>query len=971
MCISIRPTGGQPEGAKLLTITTREPIVTAANGVVSDTFRLLDWRISTQHAARSEQLYATLKLVDSLERAEKQRAQSQRTRFNGAREFWRCKTCRALWRPESQERCPSCGREFTDADRKSPEVGKVEFQIPIGEPINLTPDAAVLIEPDDETNFVGRVARIDHQRHVVEIVTRTFEHSGSEGYIAPSFNKALYQAKRSVLAAIATKDFGVGLLAQLLVSPETIIAPKDESDAESSWLTSGMRPNKPQNRAVGLLSRLSAGEAVFIQGPPGTGKTTVIVEAVKRRLAANPDERILVTSHSNLAVDNALERLAGTPGMRAVRVARAERVHPAVDKFRCDDEDDPRLLEANCYFATCATAATSGITDMNFDIVILDEANKARADEALPALRLGRSLALVGDHKQLPPVEDDALYGIVEIDPALEDLVNRSLFEQCWDGGLPAEAQCLLTIQHRMHPDIAAYVSAASYDSQLENAPEVEAYDYITRKPFPVALHFVDTEGMRGGRERRGPGGALRNEAEVRVAAQVVRLLDERAPRELSMAVIAMYAEQVERLRQALGRRRFKRTVKIDTVDSFEGREEDIVVISLVRSNERGRIGFLRVPNRLNVAISRAKRLVACIGDSATLRSGDESMYGMLVEASRSTGGWLSALELVSQPKPRRGDPRPQGQRASGGEGGEEHRSRARCEAPSSPPSRKARRRSSRNRLDRARQRDPRSAGPHSGRATAGRRTAPPPPSPPPRTWARSGAHPAGGRVRERTPRRLRMSSRPQHLPRPGIHPRPDGRERRDHGLRPSRGSGVGGNAPVPGSARRRVYETRCPERSVGDGDPLRQVGQGRGPGGSGGRAAARRPRPGAAGALPAARGQRGAARRLRSIGQDGHRRDRPGEAASRRRTASRSGRSNLASPAEAAGILPGDVITGIGAYTVNGGADQFRRAVSLRQPGDTMMLTIWREGDVLEVAVVFPMEVRRRGSCCGIEPPA
>jgi hypothetical protein len=658
--ISIRPTGGQPEGAKLLTITTREPVVTEANGVASDTFRLLDWRVSTQHAARSEQLYATLKLVDSLERAEKQRAQSQRTRFTGAREYWRCKSCRALWRPESHERCPSCGREFTDADRRSPEIGKVEFQIPVGEPINLTADAAVLIEPDDETNFVGRVTRIDHQRHVVEIVTRTFEHSGSEGYIAPSFNKALYQAKRSVLAAIATKDFGVGLLAQLLVSPETIIAPKDESDAESSWLTSGMRPNKPQNRAVGLLSRLSAGQAVFIQGPPGTGKTTVIVEAVKRRLAANPDERILVTSHSNLAVDNALERLAGTPGMRAVRVARAERVHPAVDKFRCDDEDDPRLLEANCYFATCATAATSGITDMNFDIVILDEANKARADEALPALRLGRSLALVGDHKQLPPVEDDALYGIVEIDPALEDLVNRSLFEQCWDGGLPAEAQCLLTIQHRMHPDIAAYVSAASYDNQLENAPEVEAYDYITRKPFPVALHFVDTEGMRGGRERRGPGGALRNEAEVRVAAQVVRLLDERAPRELSMAVIAMYAEQVERLRQALGRRKFKRTVKIDTVDSFEGREEDIVVISLVRSNERGRIGFLRVPNRLNVAISRAKRLVACIGDSATLRSGDESMYGALVEASRSTGGWLSALELVSQPKPNRGAPRQQ-----------------------------------------------------------------------------------------------------------------------------------------------------------------------------------------------------------------------------------------------------------------------------------------------------------------------
>ena len=517
-------------------------------------------------------------------------------------------------------------------------------------------------------------------------MTRTYEHAGSEGTIAPSFNKALYQAKRSVLAAIATRDFGVGLLAQLLVSPDTIAAPSHDevNTEEASWLTEGMIANPPQNRAVALLSELTAGQAVFIQGPPGTGKTTVIVEAVKRRLARNADERILVTSHSNLAVDNALERLAGTPGMRAVRVARAERVHPAVERFRCDDEDDPRLLEANCYFATCATAATSAITDMNFDIVVLDESNKARADEALPALRLGRALALVGDHKQLPPVEDDALYGIVEIDPGLEDLVNRSLFEQCWDGGLPESARCLLTIQHRMHPDIAAYVSAASYEDQLDNAPEVQAYEYVTRKPFPVALHFVDTEGMRGGRERRGPGGALRNEAEVRVAAQVVRLLDERCPRELTMAVIAMYAEQVERLRQALGRRRFKRSVKIDTVDSFEGREEDIVVISLVRSNERGRIGFLRVPNRLNVAISRAKHLVACIGDSATLRSGEESMYGTLVEASRRTGGWLSALELVQPVKHGRGRPQQLGEgepgegAASDGDEGRKRRRRRR-----------------------------------------------------------------------------------------------------------------------------------------------------------------------------------------------------------------------------------------------------------------------------------------------------
>ena len=681
---AVKPTTGHPEGTKILTITTRHPVVSADNGTVSDTFRLLDWRESSRRASVSPQLYATLKLVDRLEGAEKQRAATQRTRFIAARESWRCRNCRALWRPDDHERCPSCGRVFSEADRRQPEVGKVEFTVAPGDPLNLQADAAVLVEPEDEPNFVGRVSRIDHHRRIVEVVCRTFEHAGTEGYITPSFNRALYQAKRSVLAAIATKDYGVGLLAQLLVAPQTIAPPPHRDGSEGGWLTDGMIPNPPQNRAVDLLSRCDAGQCVFIQGPPGTGKTTVIVEAVKRRLAGDPEQRILVTSHSNLAVDNALERLAGTPGMRAVRVARAERVHPSVDQFRCDDEDDPRLLTANCYFATCATAATSAITDMNFDIVILDEANKARADEALPALRLGSALAMVGDHKQLPPVEDDALYGIVETDPALEDLVNRSLFEQCWEGGLVDDAKCLLTVQHRMHPDISAYVSKASYDCQLEDAPEVQEYAFVTRKPFPVALHFVDTEGMKGSTERRGPGGALRNEAEVRVAAQVVRLLDERCPRELTMAVIAMYAEQVERLRQALGRRKFKRPVKIDTVDSFEGREEDLVVISLVRSNERGRIGFLRVPNRLNVAISRARRLVACIGDSATLRAGEESMYGVLVEAARTTGGWLPAGELVTPTK--RSTPQRRRQAAGEGEG----------EGEAARPGRRRRRRGSR-----------------------------------------------------------------------------------------------------------------------------------------------------------------------------------------------------------------------------------------------------------------------------------
>ena len=241
--VSIRPSADHPDGAKVLTITARAKVVSGGNGIASDTHRLLDWRTATKKASVSDQLYAALKLVDSLETAEKSRASTQRTRFASAREYWRCKGCRALWRPADHEKCPSCGRIFSDTDFKLHEVGKVEFSIAEGQPMNLTPDAAVLIEPEDEANFVGRVSRIDQKRRIVEVTCKTRDAVGSEGTITPSFNRALYGAKRSVLAAIATRDFGVGLLAQLMACPQIISAPvfetaeaKAVADSQVGWL---------------------------------------------------------------------------------------------------------------------------------------------------------------------------------------------------------------------------------------------------------------------------------------------------------------------------------------------------------------------------------------------------------------------------------------------------------------------------------------------------------------------------------------------------------------------------------------------------------------------------------------------------------------------------------------------------------------------------------------------------------------
>ncbi|HVB14364.1 MAG TPA: AAA domain-containing protein [Candidatus Dormibacteraeota bacterium] len=666
---SVRPAPAERDdlGNRVLRVSCRRPMVSAVDGIASDTFHLMDLaKLARGSKDPDPILLQTLALVDGLESAERNRAATQRTPFDGVVELWRCRNCRGLWRADRDERCPSCGKEFTEEDRRRPELGRIEFSVPKDHTITISMDSAVMVEPEDEPHYLGRVTKVDHRRRLVEVACKAYEAAGSQGWITPSFNKQLYASKRSTLASIASGDARSLLLAQLLTDPTSVYAPEEQPRGD--WLTPGMHSNPAQDRAIGIMVDLEPGQAALIQGPPGTGKTTVIVEAIKHRLAERPEQRILVCSHSNLAVDNALERLAGTDHLRAVRVAKAERVHPAVDSFRVEDEDDERLITANVFFATCATAATSSITnDEVYDMVILDEANKARIDEALPCLRLGAAVVMVGDHKQLPPVEDDAIYQIVEDHPDLEEIVDTSLFQRCWEKGVPEEARCLLVEQHRMHPEISAYISSASYDNQLENAPEVLEYQYVTRRPFPVALHMVDTAGLRGGRERRGAGGALRNDAEVRVCAQVVRILDERADPGLSLAVIAMYADQVDRLRQALSRRHFRRQVRIDTVDSFEGREEDMVVISLVRSNERGRIGFLRVPNRLNVAISRAKRLVVCVGDAATLRAGEETMYGRLVEAARGCGGYLMATELLGgrasiRPRPaRRGVAAPSG----------------------------------------------------------------------------------------------------------------------------------------------------------------------------------------------------------------------------------------------------------------------------------------------------------------------
>jgi hypothetical protein len=600
----------------------------------SDTHRLVDWGRALGGASIQEPVRLQ-RLVELLQAPERARAQAQTTRCRLVEGRWRCRHCQTSV-DAGAPHCAGCDARLGLRDH---ELIEVTLALTHDAARRLQQDQEVSLEGESGERLLGSITRLDPGQGMVWVSGRFPELPAPNTLLIPAYNERLYRARRKTLTAMICRDPRYGLLAELLATPEVLATPRS---GMHGWRTPGIRPEGAQERAAAAMAALRPGEAVMVQGPPGTGKTTVIVEAIRRRLATSPDERLLLISASNLAVDHALERLSSDPDLRLVRVARGERTGAGMERFRCDPDDLARQRQAQCCFATAATASFAALSQLHFDLVIADESNRMRVDEAIPGLHLGAAIAMVGDHRQLPPsLEGAAVPQQPGPDPELVDLLTTSIFERCWDR-VPVRARHLLTLQHRMHPQIAAYVSAASYGGRLRTAPEVPRSPLLPESPLPVALHFVDTAGDRGGGERRAASGSLSNLSEARAVGRLVHLLDHRLAPGEGMAVIAMYREQVAVLREAAGRTRHR--LRVDTVDAFEGREEDVVVISLVRSNPHGDLGFLRLPNRLNVAVSRARRLVAVVGDSTTLAK--DPLFETLIEAARQAGGLVPAAEL-------------------------------------------------------------------------------------------------------------------------------------------------------------------------------------------------------------------------------------------------------------------------------------------------------------------------------------
>jgi DNA polymerase III delta prime subunit len=464
------------------------------------------------------------------------------------------------------------------------------------------------------------------QGNTLWVSFRRYDPLPDEGVILPTASVEMFDAQKSVIRQLQIGSPRTGALAATLADPGWLGSPP-------RMALDGRRahhlpdPNEEQAEAVARVMGMRPGQLYLIQGPPGTGKTTAIVESIRRILGRNPNASILLSSHSNDAVDTGQERLLGFSHVRQARVAEPGKVPRRLRHTLVEGDD---LEPFNLVAGTCnRLAIDSRLRFRVFDWLILDEANKVRANEALALMPLAKRWVMIGDLKQLPPVMEEAALGFEIRSPLDEAVRDDSFYGYMWEQA-PPTSRIMLPRQYRMREPIGRVVSDLFYDGKLIH--EAPHQRMPLPWPFDRELVWVDTGAQD---EYRDAQKSVANEFEVALCKDITSIIRKRV-RKAKLAVIAMYNSQVNRLVTSL--KGIVPPDDIESVDAFEGRESDAVILSLVRSNDRAAIGFLNDPNRVNVAISRAKKLLVIVGDSKTVIGGAPELFGPLFEHCQEEG---------------------------------------------------------------------------------------------------------------------------------------------------------------------------------------------------------------------------------------------------------------------------------------------------------------------------------------------
>ncbi len=428
--------------------------------------------------------------------------------------------------------------------------------------------------------------------------------------------------------------------------------------------------NETQEHAVNEV--LCAKDVSVVHGPPGTGKTTTLVEAIYETLMR--ENQVLVCAQSNMAVDWISERLVDR-GINVLRIGNPTRVNDKMLGFTYErrfeaHSDYPQLWairksiremrqhrkrgddhfhqkidrlkarateleirinaelfgEARVIACTLVSSASRLLQGMKFATLFIDEAAQALEAACWIPIRKASRVILAGDHCQLPPT--------IKSLAAMHGGLDKTLMERIVEN--KPEVVTLLKMQYRMNDDIMRFSSDYFYHGEVESAPEVKHRGILD---YDDAFEWIDTADIDAREEFIGETFGRINKAEAELTLAVLqhyfekigkqRIMDER----IDVGIISPYRAQVQYLRHLIKKQSFfkpyRHLLSVNTVDGFQGQERDVIMISLVRANEEGQIGFLRDLRRMNVAITRARMKLIILGNTETM--GRHPFYKKLI----------------------------------------------------------------------------------------------------------------------------------------------------------------------------------------------------------------------------------------------------------------------------------------------------------------------------------------------------
>ena len=455
--------------------------------------------------------------------------------------------------------------------------------------------------------------------------------------------------------------------------------------------------NSSQLSAVQKI--IQANELAIVHGPPGTGKTTTLVQAIKA-LSEQGNKKILVVAPSNTAVDLLSEKLH-LEGLNVLRVGNPAKVterlmsltldskmadhdllkeakkqkkqaqeyknlaHKYKRSFGKSERDQRKLLfdeahklmkevnnteqyiiddivaKAQIITATLVGSNHYTVRNLTFDVVVIDEAGQALEPACWIPILKAPKLVLAGDHCQLSPT--------IKSNEAAKNGLSTTLLEKCV--ALHPEAVTLLEEQYRMHEQIMGFSSKIFYENKLKANSSV-AQHLLFAEDFPLA--FIDTAGCSFDEKLEGTSttnpeeGAFLFKHLTSLVSQLEQFYTTNTfP---TIAVISPYKQQInllqDQLAHTLALQPYLHKIAINTIDSFQGQERDIVYISMTRSNTEGMIGFLSDIRRMNVAMTRARKKLVIIGDSATLAQ--FPFYADFITYSEGLNAYQSAWEFIN-----------------------------------------------------------------------------------------------------------------------------------------------------------------------------------------------------------------------------------------------------------------------------------------------------------------------------------